>query len=118
MDNLQFFPFTEIHVNTTWQARVKAAHGPHDIYALEFVWPIFFKDGCILHGIFVGTRSAIDIAHAPIPRSRRVRMIIGNLPILDDHVMGKDTTYRLVEATANGLLRYGEIVPRSGVTGM
>ena len=43
-------------------------------------------------------------------------MVVGDLSVLDDHMMGKHTAHSLMEATADGLLGYREIVPRLGAT--
>ena len=43
-------------------------------------------------------------------------MVIGDLAVFDYHMMGKYTSHRLVETTADGLLWNREIVPRSGAT--
>ena len=45
-------------------------------------------------------------------------MVVGDLAALDDHVMGKHTAHRLVEAAADGIIWHREIAPCLGVTGM
>ena len=103
-------------MHTTWQAWVKAAHRSHDVDAFELVRAILFKDRCVLHSIFVGTGRAIDVSYTTIPGCGRIGMVVGNLSVLDDHVMGKHAAHSLMESTANGFLRYCEIVPCLGAT--
>src|SRR6266568_2672104 len=103
-------------MDTTGQAGVKAAHRSHDINTLEVFRSILFKDGCVLYGIFIGTGSAVDITHTTIPRRWGIGMVVGDLAVLDDHVMREYATHGLVETTADGILRYGEIIPRPGMT--
>jgi hypothetical protein len=43
-------------------------------------------------------------------------MVVGDLAVLDDHVMGQHTTHCLVEATANCILWYREVAPGLGMT--
>src|SRR5947209_2964505 len=102
-------------MHTTWQTRIKAANRSHDINTLEVVRAIIFKDWCVLHSVLIRTRRAIDVAYTAIPGRGRIGMVVGDLSVLDDHVMGKYTAYRLVEAAADGLLRHREIAPSLGV---
>src|SRR5258708_40118689 len=87
-DSLKLFPFTQVHMNATWQTGVKAADRPHNVDALEGVRAIIFEDRRVLHGILVWSGCAIDVTHTTIPWRRRIGMIVGDLSILDDHVMG------------------------------
>src|SRR5579884_272318 len=116
MHYLKLFPLTQVHMDTTRQTRVKATNRSHDIDTLEVVRPILFEDGCVLHSVLVGTRCAIDVSYTSIPGGRRIGMVVGDLPVLDDHVMGEYTTYRFMEPTADGFLWYGEFAPCLGVT--
>src|SRR5207248_4567343 len=114
---LKLFPFAQVHMHTAWQTRIKAAHCAHDVNALEAVRAILFEDRRVLHGILVGARRTIDVAHTAIPGCRWIGMVVGDLAVLDDHVMGKHTAHRLMEPAADGLLGYREIAPGLGVTG-
>src|SRR5690242_6467051 len=101
MDHLQLFPLAKVHMDTTWQARVKAAHRSHNVDTFEVLPVILFEDWRVLHGIFIGTGRAIDIAHTAVPGRGWIRMVIGDLSVLDHQVMGKHTAYSLVEAAAD-----------------
>src|SRR5579884_157700 len=104
-------------MHATRQAGIEAAHRAHNVDALEVLRAVFLEDGRVLYGILVGARSAIDIAHAAIPWRRRIGMVVGDLAILDDHVMREDAAYRLMESATNGLLWYGEVGPGFGMPG-
>src|SRR5437588_4927113 len=105
-------------MNTTWQTRIKAANRSHDVDTLEGVRAIVFEDRCVLHSVLVRARCTIDVSHAAIPGRRRIGMVVGDLAILDDHVMGKYTAHRLVESAADGLLWHCEIAPGFSVACM
>ena len=45
-------------------------------------------------------------------------MVVGDLSVLNDQVMGKHTAHRFVEATTDGFLWHREIVPGLGVASM
>src|ERR1700730_17532042 len=74
-------------MHTAWQTWVKAAHGAHDVDALELVWAILLEDGRVLHGIFIRPGGAIDVAHAAVPGSGRIGLVGSDLAALDDHVV-------------------------------
>src|SRR5437899_3365304 len=99
-------------MHATRQAGIKAAYCTHDVDAFEFIRAVLFEDGCVLHRIFVWARCTIDISHTGIPGRRRIGMVVGDLPVLDDHVVRKHTTHSFVEAAADGLLWHREITPR------
>ena len=96
-------------MNTTWQAGVEAAHCPHDVDTLEAVRTILFEDRSVLYGILIRAGRAINVAHTPIPRCGGIGMVVGDLAVLDDHVMGKHTAHRLVEAAADAIIWHREI---------
>src|SRR5579859_1298488 len=116
MNYLKLFSLAQVHMHPTWQTWVKAAHSAHDVDALEIVRPILLEDGRVLHGIFVRPRCAVDVAHAAIPGSGRIGVVVSNLTALDDHVVRKHPTHGLVETTADGILWHREIVPCFGMT--
>src|SRR5712691_8264879 len=95
-DFLKLFSFTQVHVNATWQAGVKAAYCSHNVDTLEVVRAVLFEDRCVLYSILVGTGCAIDVTYAAIPGRRRIGMVVGDLPVLNDHVMGKHAAHGLV----------------------
>src|SRR5579875_2158 len=118
MHHLQFLTLAQVHVNPAWQAWIEAAHRAHNIDAFEILRPVLLEDRRVLHCVLVRAGRAVDIARAGIPGSRWIGMIIGNLPIFDDHMVRKHATYRFVEAAANRLPGYCEIVPGAGTSGM
>src|SRR5207249_10393966 len=98
-------------MHTAWQTRVKAANCSHAVDTLDVVRAIRFENRCVLHGILVGAVRAIGVSHATIPWRRWIGMVVGDLSVLDYHMMGKHTTHRLMEAAADGLLWHREIAP-------
>src|SRR5256712_7511008 len=101
-------------MNTTWQTRIKAANRSHDVDTLEGVRAILFEDWCVLYRILIGAGRAIDVSHTAVPGCRRIGMVVGDLAVLNYHMMGKHTAHRLMEAAADGLLWHREIAPRLG----
>src|SRR5436305_4035246 len=91
-------------MHTTGQAGIKAANCSHDINALEVVRAILFEDRRILHSIFIRARGAIDISYTAIPWGGWIRVVVRDLPIFDHHMMGKHTSYGLVESTTNSFV--------------
>src|ERR1700724_3540508 len=98
-------------MNTTWQTRIKAANRSHDVDTLEGVRAIVFEDRCVLYSVLVRARCTIEVSHAAIPGGRGGGMVVGDLSILDDHVMGKYTAHSLVESAADSILWHREIAP-------
>src|SRR5277367_1159007 len=115
---LQNLAVAQIHVHAARQARIKAAHGAHDVDALELVRPVLLKDWRVLHRVFVGTRRSINVPRIGVPRRRRIRMVVCDFSIANHYVVRKDPAYRFVEATTNGVLRHGEFIPRPGPAGV
>src|ERR1700682_4425067 len=105
-------------MHTAWQTWVKAAHGAHDVDALELVWAILLEDGRVLHRIFIRSGSAIHVAHAAGPGSGRIGMVVSDLATLDNHVMRKRPAHGLVETATDGIPWYREVVPCLGVAGL
>src|SRR5262249_53868896 len=106
MVRLQNPAAANVHMYTAWQARVETAYGPHDVDTFEFVRTVFFEDRRILHGIFVRPRSAVDIPGTRILGCWRIRVIVLDLAFLDYHVMGKHSTYGLVESATDRFVRH------------
>src|SRR5262249_50475529 len=84
---------------------------PHDVDTFEFVRTVFFEDRRILHGIFVRPRSAVDIPGTRIPGCWRIRVIVLDLAFLDYDVMGKHSTYGLVESATDRFVRHFKLGP-------
>src|SRR5579883_589826 len=118
MNDLKFFSVAQIHMHPAWQARIEAAHSAHNINPLKIVRAILFKDGRVLHGILVGSRGSIDIAHAAIPGSWGIRMVVRDLSVLNYHMVREHAADGLMETAADSILGHGEIVPRFCMAGM
>ena len=108
MQLLQGLAVAEVHVDAAGQARVEAAHRPHDVHALEVVRPVLLEDGHVLNRVLVGPGRAEAVAGAAVPRRRRVRVVVGDHPVLDHHVVGERAAHRLVEAAADRLVGHLE----------
>src|SRR6185437_3094980 len=77
----QYLAVAQEHVDTAGQTGIKAAHGPHNVNALEVLGPVLFENGRVLHRVFVGTGSAVNVARVGVPARRRIRMVIGDLAV-------------------------------------
>src|SRR6202789_4544347 len=115
---VQNFPVAQVHVHAAGQARIEAANGAHDIYALKFVRTVFLEDRCILYRVFVGAGRPINIPGVGVPRRGRIRVIVRDLVILDHDVVGQDAADSFVETTANGAFRHFEVGPGFGAASM
>src|SRR5262249_33563500 len=62
----------QIHVNAGGEAGVEAAHGAHDVDALELVGAVLLEDRGVLDRVLVGTWCAVDVTRIGVPGSRRV----------------------------------------------
>src|ERR1700674_246097 len=102
----------------TWQAGVEASHRPHDVNALELVWPIFLEDWRVLHRILVRPWCSINVARIRVPRRRWVWMIVRDLAVPNDDVMRQNAANRFVEAAADGILWHGKVRPGFGPSSM
>src|SRR5262249_35009015 len=112
---LQHLATSDGHVHAAGQARVEAAHGAHDVDALEAVRGVLLEDRSVLYRVLEGTRGAEGVPDTAVPRRRRVRVVVRDLPVPDDHVVAERAAYRLGEAAADGLLRQRERLPGPGV---
>src|SRR5437660_11262558 len=77
---------SEVHVDPTGQAGVEAAHGAHDVDALEVVGPVLLEDRRTRHGVLVGSGCAVAVARAAVPGRGRIGVVVGDLPAPDDEV--------------------------------
>src|SRR5262245_57785992 len=114
MARFQRLAGAKIHMHSTRHARVKAPHYAHDVNPLEIIGHVLFEDGPTWHRILIGTRRAVNVARAGVPRRRRIRVIIGDFSIADNHVMREHAAYGLVEAAADRFLRRREFRPGPG----
>ena len=108
---LQGLSGAEIHVHAARQARVEAAHRAHDVDALEVVRRVLLEDRRVLHGVLVRAGRAVHVAHARVPRRRRVRVVVRDLAALDDHVVAEHAAHCLGEPAAERLVRDRERLP-------
>src|SRR5215510_16096202 len=106
MARFQRLAVAKIHMHSAWHARVKAPHYAHDVNSIEIIGPILFEDGGTLHRILIGTGRAVNVARAGVPRRRRIRVIIGDFSIADNHVMREHSPYGLVKAAADRFFWY------------
>src|ERR1700757_838522 len=60
------FTIAQVHVNTTWQARIETSDRPHDVDTFELVGAVFFEDWGVLHRVFVGARRAINVTRVGV----------------------------------------------------
>ena len=107
------FAIAQIHVDAARQARIETSHGAHDVDALEIIWAVFLEDRRVLHGVFVGSRCAVDVARVGVPRRGRIRMVIGDFSAANDHVMRKHSADRFVESAADRFV--GNLERRKGL---
>src|ERR1700733_823487 len=108
MHLFQRLSFSKIHMDAAWQARIEAPYRTHDVYTLEFIRPVLFKNRRILNRVFVRTGRAVEIARIGVPRGGRVRMIIGYLASPNHHVVREHTPDRLVKTATDRFLRHLE----------
>src|SRR6516164_5657752 len=113
----QLLPTAEVHVHATGQAWVEAADRAHDIDALESVRRVLLEDRRVLHRILVRPGRAVDVADAGVPRSRRVRVVVGDLPTADHHVVRQHPAHRLGEPATVRFVGDAERLPRLGAPG-
>ena len=114
----QNLPISEIHMDTTGQARIEAANGAHDIDSLELVRAIFLKYRRVLYRILIWPWSSEAIAGICIPRSWRIWVIVGDLVIANHDVMRQDSAHGFVEAATDTFFRNFEVVPGPSATCM
>ena len=105
------FAVPDIHMHTAGQAWVEAADSAHNVDALEILRTVLFENRAALHGVLVGPRCPIYVPRAGIPGRRRIWMIVGDLAASDNQMMRQHAAHRLMEAAADGLIRYFEIRP-------
>src|SRR3984885_115336 len=118
MMSLQCLAITQIHMNATGQARIKAPDSAHYVDALELVRSVFLKDGCVLHCIFVGPGGAVNVSWVGIPGCGGIRVIVCDFAVTDNHVMRQDAAHCFMEPAANRLVRNDEFRPGLGPSGM
>ena len=109
----------QVHVHAAGQARVEAAHRPHDVDALEALGRVLLEDRGVLHRVLVGARRPVAVADAAVPRGRRVRVVVRDLPVPDHHVVRQDAAHRLGEAAAtesSGTLNDSQVLVRPART--
>ncbi len=103
-----------VHVHAARQARVERAYRPHDVDPLEVLGSVLLEDRRVLHRVLVGSGRPVDVARARVPRRRRVGLVVGDLALLDHHVVREHAARGLVEAAADRALGNLEAVPALG----
>src|ERR1700749_2553105 len=103
-------------MNAARQTRVEAAHGAHNVDPFEVLRAILFKNRRVLNRVFVRPGGSIDIARVGVPRCRRIRMVVRDLTVANDHMMGQHAAYGFVEPAADAGLRYLEIPERLSIS--
>src|SRR6266480_4386021 len=86
MGDVDLLAVAEIHVDPARQARVEAADGTHDVDASEMLLAVLLEDGGVLHRVLVGAGRALRVARAGVPAGRRIRVVVGDLALANDHV--------------------------------
>src|SRR5271169_6693089 len=107
---------SEIHVDAARQARIETANRTHDIDAFELVWAILFENWRVLDGVFVWTRRSINVTRVGVPRRWRIRMVVCDFAVANNHVVRKHAANSFVEAASNRILRDCEFVPGARAT--
>src|SRR5579862_8682361 len=98
-------------MHAAWQARIEAAYCAHDVDAFELVRTVLLKQWGVLHGIFVRPRGAVNVTRVGVPARRRIRMIVGNLAVTNDHMMREHAAHSLVESAGDCVLGHLERRP-------
>src|ERR1700686_2305803 len=77
--SLQHLAVAEVHVHTARQTGIEAAHGAHDVDALEGVGSVLLEDRRVLYRVFVGAGGAVHVARRRVPWRRRVGVVVRDL---------------------------------------
>src|SRR5690242_19987322 len=112
VDHLSHLAGARVHEHAARQARIEAAHGAHDVDALEVVRAVLLEDRRVLDGVLVRAGGTEGVPRAGVPRRRWVRLVVRDLAVADHHVVRQHPAGRLVEAAADGLLGHLELAPR------
>src|SRR5689334_2604255 len=112
------FALAQVHVDAAGETGVEAADGAHNVDAFEVLGAVLFEDGGVLDRIFVGAGGAVDVAGVGVPGRGWVGVVVGDLAVADDDVVGEDASDGLVEAAAYGLIGDGELGVDLGAAGM
>src|SRR4051794_9859110 len=112
VEHLQLLAVAEVHVHAARQAGVEAADGPHDVDSLEVLPVVLLEDRLPLDGVLVGPGRAEAVPRAGVPRRRRIRVVVRDLPVADDQVVAEHAAHGLGEAAADALLGHLEGLPR------
>src|SRR5262249_22788800 len=115
--HLKQLRFSVVHVHSAGKTWVEASHRTHNVDAFEAARAVLLEDGGILDRILIGARCSVNIPRIRVPRSWRVRMVIGNLAVANYDVMRQHPAYSLMEPAANRLFGNGEVRPCLGSAG-
>src|SRR5438309_5438750 len=115
MPPLQHLAVAEVHVHAAREARIETAYRAHDVDAFEVGGPVLFEDRRTHHRVFIWSAGAETISRTPIPRRRRIGMVVGDLAIANHHVMRQHAPHCFVEAAADRFVRNLELLEYSEV---
>src|SRR5438128_7975665 len=76
MPPLQHLAIAQVHVHAAREARIETAHRAHDVDAFEVGRPVLFEDRRTHHGVLIWSGGAETISRTPIPRRRRIGMVV------------------------------------------
>ncbi len=105
-------------MNAARQTRVETSDGSHYVYTFEVIGSVFLENRRVLHGIFIRSGHSVNVARIGVPRSRRIRMIIGDFAFADDDVMRQNAAHGFVETAADCFFGNFKFRPRFGVSGV
>ena len=111
---LEHLAVAEVHVHPARQARVEAAHRPHDVDAAEVVRAVLLEDRLPGDRVLVRAERAVGVRRAPVPGRRRVGVVVRDLAVADHQVVREHPAHRLVEAAADRLVRDLEVLEHLG----
>ena len=94
------------------QARVERADRAHDVDAAEVVRVGLLEDRHAVARVLVRAGRAVGVGRRAVPRRRRIRVVVGDLAVADDHVVREHAAHRLVEAAADRVVRDVEVLER------
>ena len=78
--------------------------------------PFSSKIGLPCDRVLVGARGAVRVGRRPVPRRRRVGVVVGDLAVPDHQVVREYPANRLVEAAADRLVGHLELLEDLGLS--
>src|SRR5579862_5743385 len=102
MAGFEYLAAAVVHVHAAGQTRIETSDCAHNVDAFEFVSSILLEDRRVLDGVFVGAWGPVGVAGIGVPRRRGIRMIVGDLAVLDHNVMREHAADSFMEAAPDG----------------